>query len=112
MTARQAQEEAASSSRRQRGGHKSSSASESPGLVRDINVEVISLMLQALDKEHRGLMHTLQGPIIAFILDMLPVRMGGCVARREEGGVGGLCQCLFVLWGILGCLHRVAQRDV
>jgi len=46
---------------------------EQSGVVRDANVEVISLMLQALEKEHKGLLNTLQGPIIAYVMDMLPV---------------------------------------
>ncbi len=41
--------------------------------MRDTHVEVISMMLQALEKEHRALLASLQGPITAFILDMLPV---------------------------------------
>lgn len=56
---------------RSRRAHKS--PQEQSGVVRDTNVEVISLMLQALEKEHKGLLNTLQGPIIAYIIDMLPV---------------------------------------
>lgn len=70
VTNRQSQEEQATAGRSRR-GHKS--AAEQSGLVRDSNVEVISMMLQALEKEHRWLLSSLQGPIIAFILDMLPV---------------------------------------
>lgn len=72
VTTRQAQEEPANAARSRR-GHKS--AQEQSSLVRDTNVEVISMMLQALEKEHRGLLNSLQGPIIAFIMDMLPVRL-------------------------------------
>lgn len=71
VTARQSQEEAPNAGRSRRGGHKS--AQEQSGLVRDTNAEVISMMLQALEKEHRWLLNSLQGPIITFIMDMLPV---------------------------------------
>lgn len=92
MTARQAQEEqqpGGNASRSSRRGHTSTtkgSAPEPAGPVRDINVEVISLMLQALEKEHKGLVNTLQGPIIAFIMDMLPV--GG---YAQHGWTDNVC---------------------
>lgn len=61
--------------------------------MRDTNVEVVSMMLQALEKEHRWLLQSLQGPIIAFVMDMLPVSQGGredvesvvCGWREGEG---------------------------
>jgi hypothetical protein len=44
------------------------------------------MMLQALEKEHRGLLASLQGPITAFIMDMLPVSGG---RGGWGGGMGG-----------------------
>lgn len=58
-------------------------------MVRDTNVEVISMMLQALEKEHRWLFASLQGPIIAFVMDLLPVSFGGGVQGRGARGGGG-----------------------
>jgi hypothetical protein len=58
-------------------------------VVRDTNVEVISMMLQALEKEHRWLFASLQGPIIAFVMDLLPVSFGGGVQGRGARGGGG-----------------------
>jgi hypothetical protein len=81
VTTRQAQEEPATAGRSRR-GHKT--AQEQSTLVRDTNVEVISMMLQALEKEHRGLLYSLQGPIIAFIMDMLPVRLPGTTSGAAE----------------------------
>lgn len=88
MTTRQSQEEAPNAGRSRRAGHKS--AQEQSGLVRDTNVEVISMILQALEKEHRWLLNSLQGPIITFIMDMLPVSegvRGGGRESRSEGRV-------------------------
>jgi hypothetical protein len=98
VTTRQAQEEPANAGRSRRG---LKTAQEQSSLVRDTNVEVISMMLQALEKEHRGLLNSLQGPIIAFIMDMLPV-------RRPAAATGwGCCAagCCFLLCSLV-CVRQ------
>jgi hypothetical protein len=93
VTNRQAQEEQPNQGRSRR-GHKSSQ--EQSSVVRDTNVEVISMMLQALEKEHRWLFTSLQGPIIAFVMDLLPVSVGWW------GWMGGEACLEFFSWGCLG----------
>lgn len=46
---------------------------QTAGLVRDGNVEMISIMLDALEKEHEQLYQSLLRPITTFVIDMLPV---------------------------------------
>lgn len=55
-----------------------SSPEQAAGLARDGNVEMISTMLQALEKEHDQLYQSLLRPITTFVIDLLPV------SRLEE----------------------------
>eukprot|EP00878_Enallax_costatus_P016312 GHUV01017110.1.p1 GENE.GHUV01017110.1~~GHUV01017110.1.p1 ORF type:complete len:287 (+),score=113.06 GHUV01017110.1:359-1219(+) len=75
LSNRQAQEEQQTG---QQGGARGrrqprSTPEQAAGLIRDGNVEMISTMLQALEKEHDQLYQSLLRPITTFVIDLLPV---------------------------------------
>jgi uncharacterized membrane protein YgcG len=51
-----------------------SSPEQASSLLRDANVEMISTMLEALEKEHEHLYQSLLRPITSCVCEMLPVR--------------------------------------
>lgn len=58
-----------------------SNPEQTAGLIRVGNVEMISTMLEALEKEHEQLYQSLLKPITTFVIDLLPVsghRTRGC----------------------------------
>jgi hypothetical protein len=59
-----------------------SSPEHASSLLRDANVEMISTMLEALEKEHEHLYQSLLRPITSFVCEMLPVR---CAVLRHVG---------------------------
>lgn len=47
-------------------------AGEQGGIMRDSNIELLSVMLEALSKEHDILYQSLLTPITAFVMELLP----------------------------------------
>lgn len=64
------------------------SQEQASSLMREANVEVISQMLEALEKEHDHLYQSLLRPITTFVCDLLPVRSGASLAATRQLRLG------------------------
>lgn len=74
-----------------------SNPEQTAGLIRDGNVEVISTMLEALEKEHEQLYQSLLKPITTFVIDLLPVSTAACIHATHRM-VSSALPCVHLIW--------------
>jgi len=64
--------------------------------IRDSNVEMVNLILEALEKEHEVLYSTLVSPIATYIMEILPEEQRDTNKPVSGGRLPGLCVCVYV----------------